>query len=46
MTYLSRERFSRPPGNSSRGTQVDLDAIETNSDDDDGAPTAQRGIYG
>jgi hypothetical protein len=46
MTDLSRECFSRPPGSSSRGAQVDLDATETNRDDDDGAPAAQKGIYG
>jgi hypothetical protein len=46
MTNLSRECFSRPRGSSSRGTQVYLDATETNRDDDDGAPAAQKGIYG
>ena len=47
MMELSRDRFSRPPGNCKRGAQADSDATEDDSDDDDdGAPTAQRGRYG
>uniref|UniRef100_A0A2N9EFT3 Uncharacterized protein n=1 Tax=Fagus sylvatica TaxID=28930 RepID=A0A2N9EFT3_FAGSY len=45
MTDLSRDLFSRPPGRSSRGAQVDPYATEDDSDVDCGDPTAQRGRY-
>ena len=45
MTDLSRDRFSRPLGNSSRGVQVDPDATDLENDDDDDAPAAQRGRH-
>ena len=39
MTKLSRDHFSKPPGNSSRGALADP-AVD---DDDDDAPAARRG---
>ena len=45
MTDLSRDRFSRPLGSSSRGVQVDPDATDLEDDDDDDAPAAQRGRH-
>uniref|UniRef100_A0A2N9HPA5 Uncharacterized protein n=1 Tax=Fagus sylvatica TaxID=28930 RepID=A0A2N9HPA5_FAGSY len=45
MMDLSRDRFSRPPGSSSRGAQADPDATKTDNDDDSGAPATQRGRY-
>jgi hypothetical protein len=45
MTKLSRDRFSRPPGSSSRGAQADPEAIESDSDEDGGAPATQRGRH-
>ena len=43
MTDLSRDHFSRPLGSSSRGAQADLEATESDSDENGGAPAAQRG---
>jgi hypothetical protein len=43
MTDLSRDRFSRPLGSSSRGGQADPKATESDSDVDGGAPAVQRG---
>ncbi len=37
MVDLSWDRFSRPPGSSSRGAQADLEATEFDSDEDGGA---------
>uniref|UniRef100_A0A2N9G550 Aminotransferase-like plant mobile domain-containing protein n=1 Tax=Fagus sylvatica TaxID=28930 RepID=A0A2N9G550_FAGSY len=45
MTKLSRDCFSRPPGSSSRGAQADPEAIESDSDEDGGAPATQRGRH-
>jgi hypothetical protein len=43
MTDLSLDHFSRPLGSSSRGAQADPEAIESDNDEDGGAPAAQRG---
>ncbi len=45
MTDLSRDCFSRLPGSSSRGAQVDPEATKSDSDEDGGAPAAQRGKH-
>ena len=43
MTDYSRDCFLRPPGSSSKGAQVDLDA--TDLDDDDDKHAFQREQY-
>lgn len=44
MTEYFRDRFLRPPGSSSRGTQVDSEANDYDDDDDD-EPSFKRGRY-
>jgi hypothetical protein len=44
MTEYFRDRFSRPPSSSSRGTQVDPEANDYDDDDDD-EPSFKRGRY-
>uniref|UniRef100_A0A2N9HP90 Aminotransferase-like plant mobile domain-containing protein n=1 Tax=Fagus sylvatica TaxID=28930 RepID=A0A2N9HP90_FAGSY len=44
MTKYFRDRFSRPPSSSSRGTQVDPEANDYDDDDDD-EPSFKRGRY-
>ena len=45
MTDLSRDYFSRLPGSSNEGAQADPEATKSDSDEDGGAPTAQRGKH-
>ena len=45
MTDLSRDYFSRLPGSSNKGAQADLEATKSDSDEDGGASTAQRGKH-
>ncbi len=40
MIDMSQDRFSRPPGSSSRGAQADLEVAESDSDEDGGALAA------
>ncbi len=45
MTDLSRDCFSRPPGNSNRGAQADPNATDLEDDGDDDAHVAQKGRH-
>ncbi len=45
MMDLSRDRFSRASRSSSRGAQANPEATESDSDEDDGAPVAQKGRH-
>jgi hypothetical protein len=45
MMDLSRDRFSRALRSSSRGAQANPEATESDSDEDDGAPVAQKGRH-